>query len=112
MKKQINIKNHTYYCLDGLININDWDFENIRLDKKSFEDTFTSYLGYEIPYSIKPWHMIFHNRNGYTKDLDGKKYVVNKKIKVCWRKREKLLIKFTNLLKGKKIMKKTEKSKN
>ena len=41
--REINIKNCTYYYLDGLITINDLDFENLTF--KSNADIFNYYLG-------------------------------------------------------------------
>ena len=35
--KEVDIKNPTCYYLDGLININDPDLNNILLDEKSFK---------------------------------------------------------------------------
>ena len=32
--KDINIKNHTYYFFDGIINIKDFDPNNIKIDEK------------------------------------------------------------------------------
>ena len=33
--KDINIKNHTYYFLDDVINTKDFDPNNIKIDEKS-----------------------------------------------------------------------------
>ena len=38
--REINIKNRTSYYLDELIIINDFGFQNILLDERSFEDNF------------------------------------------------------------------------
>ena len=38
--REINIKNRTSYNLDELIIINDFGFQNIILDERSFEDNF------------------------------------------------------------------------
>ena len=34
--KDINIKNHTYYFFNSIINIKDFDPDNIRIDEKYF----------------------------------------------------------------------------
>lgn len=39
---QIDIQDHIYNYLDNLININDLDFRNIKLDKKSYKDFLSS----------------------------------------------------------------------
>ena len=36
--KDINIKNYTYYFLDDIINIKDFDPNNIKIDKKSYRN--------------------------------------------------------------------------
>ena len=66
-----NAKNHTYYCLFDLSNINDLDFENIILDEKSYEDIFFNYLGYKSSYSVWPFCIIFHEIKGHSKDHIG-----------------------------------------
>ena len=32
-----DIKNHTFYCFDDIIKVNDLDLDNILLDEKSYE---------------------------------------------------------------------------
>ena len=34
--KNINIKSHTYYFFDGIINIKEFDPNNIKLDEKAY----------------------------------------------------------------------------
>ena len=56
----IDPKNFTYYYLDGLININALDFENINLDLKACEDTCVYCIGYELLYYVKRFCIIFN----------------------------------------------------
>lgn len=42
--RELNIKNCVYYYLGSFTNKNDLDFENIFLDKKSYEHIFLYYL--------------------------------------------------------------------
>ena len=42
--RELNIKNCVYYYLRSFTNKNDLDFENIFLDKKSYEHIFLYYL--------------------------------------------------------------------
>ena len=42
--EKINTKNDTYYFLDDLIDINDWLWKNIVIDKKSYRDISIYYL--------------------------------------------------------------------
>ena len=36
--KDINIKNHTYYFFEGIINIKEFDPSNIKLDENSYKN--------------------------------------------------------------------------
>ena len=36
--KQTNIKNHTYYFFNDMINIKDFDSNLLKIDKKSFKN--------------------------------------------------------------------------
>ena len=50
--KDINIKNHTYYFLDDIINIKNFDPNNIKIDEKSYKNILICYIGYvAIKYS-------------------------------------------------------------
>ena len=44
--KDINTKNHTYYFFDDIINIKDFDTNNIKTDKDSYENILIYYTGY------------------------------------------------------------------
>ena len=50
--KQINIKNWTYYFYNDIINLDEFDGSKIKVDKKSFNDINTYYLGYEYKKKI------------------------------------------------------------
>ena len=43
-----NIKNHTYYSIDDIINIKDFDPNNIKTDKKSCKNILIYYILHEI----------------------------------------------------------------
>ena len=45
--KQINIKNQTYYFYNDIINLDEFDGNKIKVDRKNFIDTDIYYLGYE-----------------------------------------------------------------
>ena len=36
--KDMNIKNHTYYLFDDIINIKNFDLNNIKIDEKSYKN--------------------------------------------------------------------------
>ena len=44
--KQINIKNRTYYFHNNIINIEEFDSNLLKIDKKSYKDIDIYYIGY------------------------------------------------------------------
>ena len=50
--KQINIKNWTYYFYNDIIDLDEIDGSNIKVDKKDFNDIDIYYLGYEYKKKI------------------------------------------------------------
>ena len=68
--KDINIKNHTYYFFNSIINIKDFDPDNIRIDEKSYKNIFIYYIGYVAIkkylkiYNVNLLHLIFGKMNG------------------------------------------------
>ena len=44
--KEINIKNQTYYFFNDMININDFDPNLLKIDKKSYKNIDIYYIGY------------------------------------------------------------------
>ena len=44
--KDINIKYHTYYLFDDIINIKDFDQNNIKIDEKSYKNIHIYYTAY------------------------------------------------------------------
>ena len=60
LTKDVNIRNHTYYFFDDIINIKNFDPNNIKIDKTSYKNILIYYIGYvaikkdlEI-YSVNP----------------------------------------------------------
>ena len=78
--KDINIKNHTYYLLDDIINIKDFDPDNIQIDEKSYKNILIYCIGYVTIkkdlniYSVNPLYLIFGDVNGYFEEINGNKY--------------------------------------
>ena len=70
--KDVNIKNHTYYFFDDIINIKIFDPTNINRDEKSYKNIFIYYTGYvtikDLKYvkinSVNPLQLIFSKVNG------------------------------------------------
>ena len=44
--KDIDIKNQTYYFFNDIINIKNFDPNNIKIDEKSYKDILIYYIGY------------------------------------------------------------------
>ena len=44
--KDIDIKNHTHYFFNDIINIKDFDPNNIKIDEKLFKNILIYYIGY------------------------------------------------------------------
>ena len=44
--KEINIKNRIYYFFNDMINIEEFDSDLLKTDKKSYESIHTYYIGY------------------------------------------------------------------
>ena len=59
--KNINIKNHAYYFFDDIINIKEFNPNNIKIDQKSYKNILIYYIGYvtikndQSIYSLNPF---------------------------------------------------------
>ena len=42
--KDVDIKNHTYYFFDGIINIKNVDLDNIKIDETSYKNILIYYI--------------------------------------------------------------------
>ena len=81
--KMSNIKNHTHYFFDDIINIKDFDPNNINIDEKSYKNILIYYIAYvttkNLKYvkisSVKPSHLMLNKMNGYFKETDGNMYL-------------------------------------
>ena len=81
--KDIDIKNHTYYFFDDIINIKNFDPNNIKIDEKSYKNILIYYIGYvtikDSKYikinSVNPLYLIFNKVNGYFEEINGNKYL-------------------------------------
>ena len=80
--KQMNIKNRTYYFYNDLIIIKESDPKLLNLDKKSYKNIDTYYIGYitkeEEEYKINnvnPLYLLVHRIDGFFKEKRGNKYL-------------------------------------
>ena len=84
--KQIEIKNRTYYFYNDIINIEEFDSNLLKIDKKSYKDIDIYYIGYitikkigdcENIYSVNPLYLIIGKVDGHIKcKKNGSKYLV------------------------------------
>ena len=83
--KQINNKNRTYYFYNNIIDLDEFDENKIKFDKKDFHDIDIYYLGYEHRKKISECNVINSVNSLYLKILDMKvnlKKVNLKKVKI------------------------------
>ena len=76
--KDIDIKNRTYYFFNYIINIKNFDPNNIKIDKKPYKNILIYYTGYVIIRDSKyikinivnPLHLISNKVNGYFEEIN------------------------------------------
>ena len=80
----IDIKNRTYYFFDDIINVNNFDLNNIKKDtKRSYKDILIYYFGYVAIKdsknlkinSVNSLYLIFGKVNGYFDETNRNKYL-------------------------------------
>ena len=75
-KKEIDIKNHTSYYFDYIIKIEDFDGNNILLDKKSYKNILVYIILYKTLIGGKTMEIRFKKIDGFIKVYDGTRYLV------------------------------------
>ena len=73
--KKVGLKNCTCYYFDDITKIRDFDFNNILLDEKSYENTLIYGVSYKILIGAKPFRIKFDKVNGFIRDYCGIKYL-------------------------------------
>ena len=74
--KDIKIKKRTYYFFDDIINIKDFDSNNIKKDEKSYKNILIYFIGYVTikkdlkVYGVNHLYLIFDNVNGYFEEIN------------------------------------------
>ena len=80
--KQLNLKNRTYYFYNNLINIKNFDHNNLRLDKQSVFNNDVYYIGYitkKSEYninSVSPLYLMINRIKSHFEEVDGDKYLI------------------------------------
>ena len=81
--KDIDIKSRTYYFFNDIIDIKNFDPNNVKIDEKSYKDILIYYIGYvtikDLKYVkiniVNPLYFIFNKVNGYFEEFNGNKYL-------------------------------------
>ena len=83
--KEINIENRTYYFFNDTINIEEFDSNLLKIDKKSYKNIGIYYIGYiktkniddnENIYSVNSLYLIIGKVDGFIEEKNGSKYLV------------------------------------
>ena len=77
--EKISIKNHKYYVVDDIINIKDFDSNNIKIDEKSCKNILIYCIAYatikDPKYvkinSVNISYLMFNRMNGYFQEING-----------------------------------------
>ena len=107
--KDINIKSHTYYFLNDIINIKYFDSGNIKINEKSYKNILIYYYIWYVTikkelkiYSVNPLYLILGDVNGYFEEINENKYltlVPTNESREKMKKYEELWIKIRELIK-------------
>ena len=74
--KKIGTKKCTRYSFNDIIKVEGLDFDNILLDKKSYENVLINLVSYKTLIGAKPIRIMFDKVNGFIKDFNETKCFV------------------------------------
>ena len=74
--KEIDIKNGTCFYFEDIIKIEDFDFNNILTDEKSYESILVLDISYKILIGAKPLRIRFDKIDEFIKVYDETRYLV------------------------------------
>ena len=83
--KQLNIKSQTYYFLDDMTDIRNFQSNSLKIDKKPYKYIDIYYIGYitikklgdcENIHSVNPLYLIIHPATGYFKEKNSGKCLI------------------------------------
>ena len=74
--KENDIENQTRYYFDNIIKIQNFDFNNILVDQKSYENILIYNISYKTLVSEKPLRISFDKVDGFIIVYDGTRYLV------------------------------------
>ena len=109
--KDIKIKNYTYNFFDDIVNIKDFDPNNIKIDEKLYKNILIYYIAYvtvkKLKYvkinSVNPLYLMLNKMNRYFEENDGNKYITlvpTNESKEKIKKYKELWIKFRDLVRS------------
>ena len=107
--KEINIKNRAYYFFNDMINIEDFDPNLLKIEKKSYKNINIHYIGYitmknfnyVIIKCVKPMYLIISKVDGCIEGKNGNKYSILNSAELRFKiKTKKYLKKHTELWDG------------
>ena len=81
--RQLNIKDRTYYFYNDLINVLNFEANNLKLDKKSWKDIDIYYIGYVDKSkpsewkvnSVNPLYLLIKRVHGIASEKNGFKFL-------------------------------------
>ena len=85
MIKQINIKNRTYYFYNDVTELENFDSNLLKIDKKSYKDIGIYNIGYitikkigdcKNIYSVNPLFLDITYASGYIEEINENKYII------------------------------------
>ena len=74
--KEIGIENCTCYYFEDLIKIEVFDFDNVLLHKKSYENILAYGISHESLIGTRPLRIRFNKVDGFIRVYDGTRYLV------------------------------------
>ena len=74
--KKNYIKNRTWYYCDDIIKIEDFNLDNILINKKSYENIFVCNVSYKTLSDAKLLRISFDKLDGFIRVYDGNRYLV------------------------------------
>ena len=83
--RELNIKNQTYYFFDDMINIQNFQSNLLKIDKKHYKVFNVYYIAYitikkigncENIHSVNPLYLMMGPARGYFTEKKGEKYLI------------------------------------
>ena len=75
-KIKVRIKNFACYYFDDIIKLEDFDLDNLLIDKKSHENIFIYDISYKTLIDSKPLCIRFNKIDGFIRIYDGTGYLI------------------------------------